>query len=973
MKPSSTTALLGTISLLAISTPLAAQTAPAAAPAANPAPAGTEPAAPPATGASAAEIVVTGSRISRAGFTAPTPVTVVTADALARKAPANLADGLNQLPIFQNSTSAQNTAFTSSNRVRTGNYLNLRGLGQSRVLTLLDGERLVPTGNAGGTDANLIPQALVERVDVVTGGASAAYGSDAVSGVVNYVLNKTYKGIKVYAQRGVSGYGDDGNLRTGLAVGKSLLDDKLHLIGSVDYFRSDGMLRSDRPQDNKFIVRLGTGTAADPYRFAENTRLNTSSFTGLPFYNGGPNNGKQVTIGGVPQQFSSSGSLVPFNPGTPTGLSGLAFGGDGTYIPPDCCYLVPPSRIIQGFGRATYDFSDTMHGFVQVSYNKSTTHDTQIPDRNNNISVIYPDNAYLNLTPAQSAALFGSSPSVKLGKTFDDVPGDPSGERARSFSVTTGLNGTFAGDRFKWSLSYTHGNSNYYSYVRENETARMFAATDAVRDGSGNVVCRVSITNPGLYPGCTPVNMFGTGNVSAAALDYMRTVSWFRDINKLDLGNVNVSGDIFNTWAGPVSLAVGGEIRHQSFDQTSDSDPTVATDFTGLRGIPTATVNGVTRPTVFKYISTNVTPAHGDYTVKEIYGEIDVPLLKNSRFGKSLDINAAGRYTNYSTSGSVETWKAGFSYQPVSDIRFRGTISRDIRAPTLYELFSGVTTQIQTITDYLTKKTGQVLQLSSGNPNLKPEIAKTLTGGIVVTPRFVPGLSISADYFRIKIANAIGAPYGVPQINDICSKNPNDPLCANFTRAPDGTPISVSTPVINAASFRDEGVDLEASYRHRLGEGDLNLRALATRLISFKRQIAPGQPNIEYAGTNDFVFDQYNLPEPKWRANFEQTYAIHGTTVSLQERMIGGVKRSTQFVYADNNVPAVWYFDLNLSQDVKTASGQTFELYGTVNNMFNKTGPLWANSQQPGLSYPTNRNTYDVVGRYFTIGVRVSM
>ena len=972
--------LLSTISAVTLYQAAIAQTVPDGAPTASE---GSAQAAPHAASADAAtveqadvgEIVVTGSRISRAGFSAPTPVTVISTDTLARKAPASIADGLNQLPVFQNSTSAQNTAFTASNRVRTGNYLNLRSLGQARVLTLFDGERLVPTGNAGGTDANLIPQQLVERVDVVTGGASAAYGSDAVSGVVNFVLNKNYTGLKAFAQRGVSTYGDDGNYRIGAAAGASLLDDRLHVIGSVEYFQSYGMLRSDRPKINRLIIRTGTGTAANPFNFAEDTRLNTSSFTGLPFYNGGPNNNKQVTIAGVPQQFASDGSLVAFNPGIPTGVANLSIGGDGTIIKPSCCYLVPPSKIQQYFGRAGYDFTDNFHGYVQLSYNRSATDDRQIPNRNNNISVIYPENAYLNLTPVQRTALFGSSPSVKLGKTWDpaDVPGDESGETARGLTITAGLYGAFADGRFKWNANYIHGKSNYRSFVEENETARLFAATDAVRDASNNIVCRVAITNPGLYPGCVPLNMFGTGNTTAAALGYMKTISWFRDVNRMDLGNVNVSGDIFNTWAGPVSIAIGAEIRKQSFDQTSNSDPAVPVDFTGIRGIPTTTVNGVTRPTVFKYISTNVAAASGDYTVKEIYGELDVPLLKDSPVGQSLDLNAAGRHTHYSTSGSVNTWKVGLTYQPISDIRFRGTISRDIRAPTLFELNAGALTQLQTITDYLTNRTLQVYQITTGNKNLTPEIAKTLTGGVVLTPSFIPGLSFSADYFRIRIRNAIGIPYGVAQVNDICRQNPANVLCANFTRAPDNTPISVATPIINAASFKSEGIDFEAAYRRQVLGGDLSLRALATRLLSFERRLAPDQPNIEFAGTNDFVFEQYNLPQPKWRATFEQTFTSGGTTISFQERMIGSYARSKQFVYAQNKVDAVWYVDLNLTQGLTTAAGHKFELYGTINNLFNKQGPTWSNSQQPGLSYPTNRNTYDIVGRYFTVGVRAAL
>lgn len=904
------------------------------------------------------QILVTGSRIQKQGYSAPTPLTVLNAEELIRKAPSNVPDALNQLPQFQGSINQNMQADTGASRVRSGNYLDIRALGAQRVLILMNGRRVPPTSSNGATDANLIPQMLIRRVDVVTGGASAAYGSDAVSGVVNFVLDDQFKGLKLNAQSGISTYGDNGSYKFGAAFGHSLLDDRLHIIASAEYYHSDGIKdRSSRETSSgestlSGMTIGGSGTAAAPYFYVGNAHLNSQTFGGL--ITSGPLAGRQFTPGGA---------LASFNPGTPiSGRPGYGIGSDGIIFPSNGRTGAPSLTTKQFFGRVSYEFTPEFSAFVEASYNTGRNTDRNAsPFSPGTGTVVFADNAFLQ--PGIAGQLAPGA-SFRMARSFRDWPTDPNEQKSNNVIVNAGIAGSLGGA--KWDVYYTHGTSNFETQAYQLENRKFFAAMDAVRNANGHTVCRITITNPGLMDNCVPLNIFGEGSSSEAAIDYVHGTSVWKAVNKMDLVAANISGEPFSLWAGPVSVAVGGEIRRQSIVQTSNANPAEPTDFTGIRGVTTGN----------RYSAVNVGLGAGAYTVKEIYGEVAIPLARDSAIG-NLDLNGAVRYTHYSTSGSVTTWKVGGSYEPILDVRFRATLSQDIRAPSLFELFAGKQQTTSPLTDLHTGTSSNTNVISSGNLSLKPEVARTLTMGAVFSPSFLPGFNLSVDYYRIRIKNAIAQPFTYIQMADLCERsNGTSELCAQIirpfgfdNRTPANFPTEIRLQNLNLARTRVDGLDIEASYRQAVLGGTIGARLVATRLFHYRQQNSSVSPVVDFAGNADFIQGFYPLPLPKWRGNLEVTYVSDGLNVSVHERYIGAFNKSDQFAYLNNRVPATWYTDFNIGFRLQDVPANP-ELYITVNNVFNQKGRLFLISPLTGLNIPTARSVYDIVGRYFTVGFK---
>ncbi|MDQ1159302.1 iron complex outermembrane receptor protein [Sphingomonas sp. SORGH_AS 950] len=890
------------------------------------------------------DIVVTGSRVVRDGSKSPSPVTVLSAGELTRTAPSNIADGLNQLPQFSNSVSQTSYGQTNANTPSNGNYLNLRGIGPARALILFDGRRLPPTSFDGSVDVNTLPQMLVQRVDVVTAGASATYGSDAVSGVVNYVLDKTFTGVKYTLQKGVSTRGDAPSLRAGVAVGTGLLGDRAHLIASFEHYDSAGIFsRYDRRYAGNLYSLVGAGTAANPYVTAANTRLSFSSFGGL--------------LPALGLAFQPGGALTAFNGGTATGNPSINIGGDGAYF--DQLGLTGSLKTNQAFARLSMDVAPGVNAFVQGSYADSRNIGYYGSDFHFGSILFSPTNAFLSAQQqAQLTAASGGAP-ITMSRYSRDLGQRVSDAFNRSYNVTAGVDGRF-GD-YRWNLAYSHGRTQLDVKGLEVNNQKFYAALDAVRDGSGNIVCRVSLTNPGLYPGCVPLNLFGEGSPSAAAVAYVNDYSRYRVVNELDVVSGSISGSPFSSWAGPVSVAVGGEYRRQSLVETSNSDPGVATDFTGIRFVPSGTLG---------HSFTNVGSAKGRYDVKEVFGEVDIPLAKDSALGRSLNLNGAVRYTDYSTSGGVTTWKAGLVYQPVDDLVIRATRSRDIRAPTLYDLFASRSINvfglsIPGVGNFPTQA------ISGGNAALKPEKGLTTSAGFVYSPSWLPGARLAIDYFDLKLRDAITVQDAQQAYDDCQASGGNAPVCNLIVRTSGSTvPTAILVSPLNSASLRTRGFDFESSYTFGVGQGQLALRAFASYVPVLRLQTSATQPAEELAGTANTSVGGNGAGYPKWRGNLSVNYANGGFNLNVQERWIGRYDRSTRASYviadASNRMPNVFYTDLNISYDV---AGGRFSPFVNVRNLFDRQAPLYA-SALPGLSYPANQSLHDVVGRYVTFGIR---
>ena len=942
-------------------------------------------AANPQATASPGEIVVTGSRIVANGYKAPTPVTVVSTTELLKKAPESIAAGLATLPQFYQSSGA-NVTSSQARTPSAGNYLNLRALGQIETLVLLDGQRLPPTSYEGTVDANIIPQALIQRVDVVTGGASAAYGSDAVAGVVNFILDTKFNGLKAAAQWGISSRADDQQVKFSIAGGKSFLDDRLHLEASFDYFNQPGIHNNgERPFGGNYNggwVDVGAnparpcaaGTcAANPYTPTFNVRLANGNYGTL--INSGRNAaGATVPFSLVNYTFDPNGGFHRADLGTPTGTPNFNVGGADTAVSFGTT-LTSLVKTKQGFGRADYDFGGGLSAFLQGSYTDAHTEFVTVAAGTQFQSFqILSDNAFLPQAVRNAMIAQGVNSFVASRVEADQTP-----KRAYQDNIAQTLLGGFKGKlaNFNWSLTGSYGDSDLKARHSGNfQQQRWFAALDAVRDpATGNIVCRVTLTNPGLYPGCAPWNPFGNGSPSAASYAYFQEDSTFRIKSKQSDFAGNISGGLFDLPAGAVNMALGAEIRHQSLDVTSNNDPSVPIPLTGLRTYVT--------PYNLTYNSTNQGKAHGKQTVKEAYGELAVPVFRNAPFAQSFDLNGAARYTDYSVSGGIWAWKGGFSWTPFDDLRLRGTISRDIRAPVLNELFAGVSSTRGTFTDIHTGVNTNVITLTQGNPLLKPEKGDTLTLGGVYQPRWFPGFSLSLDYYRIKIKDKITT-LTTADINQRCeASGGTDALCQFIVRplpfsdrSPANFPTNISQVPFNQASLKTEGFDYEVNYRTGIGDifnpapARLDLRFIGNYTPKLISLASPTSTPIRLDGTA--AGGGQGVPRHKFTASAQLTEGPLSFGADL--RFIGVMhytKQPTVFITNNRLAPAA-YLNANISYDVKLHHS-TVTVFATGTNLTDHFVFAPQLNAQPTEFYPTFQSFYDVVGRYFVIGARVTL
>lgn len=923
-----------------------------------------------------AAIVVTGSLLARDGSRAPTPVTAVTSDSLVQIAPSNIADALNKLPVFAGSSN-QNSGLTfAATAAPAGNYLNLRGLGSQRMLVLLNGSRVTPTTNSNAVDTNMLPNLLISRVDVVTGGASAAYGSDAVTGVVNFILDEKFQGIKGVAQAGISSKGDAFSYRYGAAFGTSL-GDRIHIIGSYEHYKSDGVPSlNDRSWATGAPILTGTGTAGLPYTQTPDARTNVMTYGGYVFNN----TGGAITTGPLGNvQFRPDGTLAPFNHGLPVN-SATEIGGDGIIY---STTLAARLKTDQAFLRAAIDLTDTIEFVAQGTYGRSVSgYDTQAQNHrpgSNRSTMIFPENAYLRPEVA-SAITNAGLPSIQIGRFFRDIPLMTQRSVTEFYNIQAGLKGEIGSD-WRWDVNYVHGRSTLDFAASEFDSRRYFAAIDAVRDpASGRPVCRITLTDPTFLPGCVPMNVIGEGNISQESYNWVRGESKHKIVNRMDYVNANIRGDLFDLPAGPVMLALGAEYRHQKLDQTSNADPASlstpaqrAAYFGNIRAVPGSAL---------KFLVANVGIASGSQTVKEAYGELLIPVFKDQSFAQNLDLNLAARITDYKTSGTVKTWKAGISWIPVDGLRFRGTQSRDIAAPSLYDLYAGANVRNLGVQDPLTGQLVVPQIINQGNIDLQPETADTTVLGVVLTPRALPGLTVSIDAYRIKIKGAIQTTSETAQLSECHASGGTAPICDSIIRPfpySNSTPANAPTQIFvlpqNLAALTTKGIDFEVNYRTSLDGllpsvgGNLDLRAFVNYLDTYNTQAGVTQPVIQRAGRRlTSAVDAGGIP--KWRALLSQTYSNGGFTLSLTERFTGTYQRVIGVTAAGfpNKAPNRIYVDLNLSHDILADKG---ELFLNVQNLFDVKPPIFQTGAATDLHAPTDKTIYDVIGRYFTAGVRV--
>ncbi len=957
-------------------------------------------------------IVVTGSRVITDIQESPTPITIVTAEQLQATTPSDLPDGLNKLPVFGGSNVPRLAGNGGGGNSSSGgvpqNVLALRNFGAQRTLVLVDGHRAPPTNADGSVDVDTLPQMLVSRVDVVTGGASAVYGSDAVTGVINFVLDKNYSGLKFDANAGVSSYGDGASLKLGAAFGTDLFGGRAHFEASLRHFQQDMIPAFARPLGQLVVTQAGSGTVAKPFTNVLNTRKPDSPAGGLI----------QGCLPACPladnQQFVGNGVLGPFVAGTATNTGNQNSGGDGGFSK----FNTAQSAIRQNemFSRFSYDLDSDTVFYVQGSASESFSNGWWFPTKetptnssggvakgaapaagtsNLQASTFYKNNAFLPAAVQTALGNSGANPfevqvsalaspnSIQPGNTFqlgEYITGTgPTGlvgtrNINRLLSVTAGLDGTVFG-HYNWDLYYTHGeNRQAVDNLNNSNYQKQFAASDAVLNSSGQAVCWATTAAAGAaanaaYSDCVPINPFGPTSISQAAYKYITATTFYHMSNVLDDVGGSISGTVIDDWAGPVKAALSAEGRFNQYTVASNSSSLALVDCTGLR------ICNQNLPLWAQNVLGNVNASNN---VWEMAGEADVPLLKDSPVAEHLDLNLAGRYTDYSTSGSVQTWKIGLNWQLNDSIRFRGTNSIDIRAPTLNDLFAPFGQSVTGFTDTgVTNLTQTVFIASQGNPRLTPEVARTYTAGVVVTPDFIPGLTVSLDYYTIKLKNAISSLSAASStVQSVCvGSGGTSPLCNLIQRpfaitntTPANFPTAVFSESLNASSTQIEGWDFETDYGWRMSDlvegwnGSWTSRLLANYQPVNESISLPGQTPLTWAAA------------PKTHITAFLRYDLDNWAIGLEDHWISGfskVTTSLNQVYTNPHVHSVNYLDLNLERNFTVDGGQ-FTGYFTVQNLTNAQSDVYSTSGSVGLTYPIPFGQ-DLMGRYFTIGIRASL
>jgi outer membrane receptor protein involved in Fe transport len=793
------------------------------------------------------EIQVTGSRIRLVdGMSAPTPVTAVTTDELKSFDPGTtMAAQLDDLPQFFDTQNAQR----GGNAISTtagGSYLNLRGMGPNRTLVLLDGTRVAPADAQGSVNVDLFPSALVQRVDVVTGGASAAYGADAVAGVVNFILDREFEGIRARVSTGITEHRDGENYNLSIAGGKSFLDDRLHFIGSIegrkiDQIGPDSRDRLDNWKDWGLVLnpawKSATATPNVPMRItvpyvfsaqAAPQGLITQTTPGFAYRNWTfTDDGRGIR----PYSFGNYLSLSP----TPGAQSNQSAGQEYKYY--DMATFRGPSgndvaqRSI--FGGLKFDVTDRLTLTAQAAAGRS---ESNMYGQHSNMAIAGPLYAWkiFRENPYLPAPLAAEMDRLKLNMInvstigVIDGPGlvnlyDNRGDRSiqQQQMYTAGFDFALT-DEWNLTGNYQYGKSKISTGILNvPRIDKFFLAMDSVRDpATGQIVCNIALRNPSpaelanfmkgkLLPSpidplgipgdspvgplnpkdCVPFNPFGLGNANQAAKDWVVDAEkkQMREL-KQDFAEILLTGVLFEGWgAGPVSTALGVTWRDENFDQTNF--PTYGergllnAPELGIRAIPDGFAGAGNR-SLHPFSAIGV--GGGDKNVWEWYTEFNVPIWQWDS-GQSLGSSWSYRSSDYSGAGRQESWKIGLDAQLLSSLRWRATKSSDIREPNFAEIFL-TGTGGGTVDDPFrgNERNAALTVLATSNPSLGAEIGDTVTTGFVWQPTFaswIEGLQVSLDWYEINLDGAV-APYGAQRIVDDCFATGAPSACTLIQRLP---------------------------------------------------------------------------------------------------------------------------------------------------------------------------------------------
>jgi outer membrane receptor protein involved in Fe transport len=951
-------------------------------------------------GAEAAEeITVTGSRLRRDGMSTPTPVTALDINEMRLMAPTLLMDSLDQLPQFRdNQLSQTGSIFVSGGG---SNAVNLRGIGSNRTLVLLDGRRLVPGQTAGTVDVAILPTALIQRVEVVTGGASAAYGSDAISGVTNFILDTEFEGARANLQTGMTDRHDHRHYQVEFAAG-SAIGERGHIIGSVDYYDADGVLGYEGRDWGAEGWALFTqpSLTARPRRFyAPDGRSRVITSGGL--IPSGPLGGTQFI----------DGNPVPL--GTGSQIIGTAqVGGGGPDLNQRWAGIRPDDKRHSTFLHYKHEFSDTKTGYIQLM--QGVHENTSLPSPTGMAPgwgmTIFRENPYLPPTIAQRMDALGLA-SFPFNRVFEDLaPSRQIEDTTTTFTV--GFDGEIGNDLFL-SAYFQKGQNDEIADYSENgllvRTDRLYRALDSIIDpATGRIACRANLpafggltpaqeatvtkqnplgqpvfADPESNRGCIPFDPFAT-HLPPEVIDYV-TGGIFHDQELTqDVLELTLQTDIGeDREQGSISIGGGISYREEQVFQDafgSAEDPRRLQQFgvfssfldpndrIPIRGLP-----GFVRDRgIFVTGNPNSQgPIQGEFDVWEVFGESIIPLTGDANSG--FEMHLAARYADYAGSGGVWAGKIGGDWRINPQVRLRATVSRDTRAGTLSERFDtqGAGANIALGQDPILPTETYIAGLTTGgNPEIRPELADTTTFGIVWQPSWAEDFNLSVDAYNIEIQDAI-AQLGAQEILDRCYLQGAQDICALISRNDTGTPFirQIFNVFINIAETKTSGIDIETSWRKDMtifgGDESIGIRFFANYLDEVSSQFVGVVP-LNEAG---------ELAYPEWLATGSFTYTNGPFRFNWQTRFRDATIRDALWTEGidieDNDISGRTYTNLNLSYDLQWGSA-TGQAYFYVGNLFDKDPPMvpGAVGATTGTAAFTDNSRFDTLGRTYSIGAR---
>lgn len=931
------------------------------------------------------DIVVTGTRIARPELDFANPVTSFSAATIEQSGQTSLADFLVQSPALVGSRTGDLTGGSNTDFGEAGlDLLNLRNLGTDRTLVLVDGRRHV-SGLAGSAavDINTIPTDLVETVDVLTGGASAIYGADGVSGVVNFRLKHDFEGVTARGQIGISEAGDGGNRFGAVTIGQNFSEGRGNIALAYEYNRDDRVSDQDRPYlrnpvsanlyrnqgdlpDDPNIYDL---IVYDDVRYADSSRYGAVDVD-FDFAADFEGNGRIYDRGLVLDEsggYTQGGSSTPVD-----GYQGDLFPGIERHL-------------VNALGH--YEFSDALNIFAEGKYVRARTRTLSQPNYDFYLFQT-PENPFMPqsirdaIVPGAAAEYFedpDTPDGVLVTRDNFDMGINTEDVTRQTTRAVVGANGRISPNA-RYEISYVYGETRTRVLSRGNRLeAQWQAAVDVVTDpDTGLPVCRSSL-DPDAAPelaGCIPYNIWGEGVRDPAAIDFVTTDSISRSKITQQVVSGAISGDfgaLFSLPGGPVGFAIGAEYRRER--SRFDPDPAISEGLTWQGAVQ---------------------PASGGFSVKEVFAELNVPLLKEVPLAHLLSFGAAIRFSDYSTIGNTTTWKVDGVYAPIRDISFRATYSEAVRAPNIAELFAPASSSYNFIVDpcdtaetnngtavreancaallsafgvdpttFSPSSTPQASVftegLAGGNVDLREETAKTWTAGIVLRPSFLPGFSFSADWYDIKLKNAINTPEA-EELAELCVDQPtiDNQFCPGITRDPaTGYIIGFNVMPDNVANFRTAGLDVTLAYRLRTAAaGTFNLSLVGNYLDRLEFIASPG-------ATLDS--DRGELYIPKYSASLDLSWNKGPLTIAYGVNWFSKTDRFTAEDLAGDpdysdpryfKVKEKWEHEIQASYDVD----DRFNIYAGVNNLFDEK-PAFGFS-----SYPVS-----AMGRYFYTGVTMKL